>query len=148
MQAVIQIPSLWKKGYHYHPDFHFKDEGLRKIGKLMLPVMVSTWSQPINFMVNTRFASQLSGGSAVNGELGVSALEYANNLYTIIVGVFVLAIANMVFPKFSRMTEDKKEFGLAVRGTLKSMIFLLIPMTVGLMALAQPVVSLIYQRGL
>lgn len=53
----------------------------------------------------------------------------------------------MVFPKFSRMTEDKKEFGLAVRGTLKSMIFLLIPMTVGLMALAQPVVSLIYQRG-
>lgn len=147
MQAVIQIPSLWKKGYHYRPDFHFKDDGLRKIGRLMLPVMVSTWIQPINFMVNTRFASQLSGGSAVNGELGVSALEYANNLYTIIVGVFVLAIANMVFPKFSRMTEDKKEFGLAVRGTLKSMIFLLIPMTVGLMALAQPVVSLIYQRG-
>ena len=74
---------------------------MRKIGKLMLPVMVSTWIQPINFMVNTRFASQLSGGSAVNGELGVSALEYANNLYTIIVGVFVLAIANMgVFRNF------------------------------------------------
>ncbi|MBR5269476.1 MAG: O-antigen ligase family protein, partial [Anaerotignum sp.] len=81
------------------------------------------------------------------GELGVSALEYANNLYTIIVGVFVLAIANMVFPKFSRMTDDKKEFGLAVRGTLKAMIFLLIPMTVGLMALAEPVVTLIYKRG-
>ncbi|MBR5270420.1 MAG: polysaccharide biosynthesis C-terminal domain-containing protein, partial [Anaerotignum sp.] len=69
------------------------------------------------------------------------------NLYTIIVGVFVLAIANMVFPKFSRMTDNKKEFGLAVRGTLKAMIFLLIPMTVGLMALAEPVVALIYQRG-
>ena len=50
-----------------------------------------------------RFASQLS-----NGELGGTTLDYANNLYTIIVGVFVLAIANMVFPKFSRMTEDKK----------------------------------------
>ena len=147
MQAIMQIPSLHKKGYHYKPDFHFKDEGLKKIGKLMLPVMVSTWIQPINFMVNTRFASQLANGSVTNGELGVSALEYANNLYTIIVGVFVLAIANMVFPKFSRMTEDKKEFGLAVRGTLKAMIFLLIPMTVGLMALAEPVVTLIYKRG-
>ena len=147
MQAVIQIPSLHKKGYHYKPDFHFKDEGLKKIGKLMLPVMVSTWIQPINFLVNTRFASQLSSGNVTNGELGVSALEYANNLYTIIVGVFVLAIANMVFPKFSRMTEEKKEFGLAVRGTLKAMIFLLIPMTVGLMALAEPVVTLIYKRG-
>ncbi|MBR6543133.1 MAG: murein biosynthesis integral membrane protein MurJ, partial [Anaerotignum sp.] len=147
MQAIMQIPSLHQKGYHYKPDFHFKDEGLKKIGKLMLPVMVSTWIQPINFMVNTRFASQLSSGNVTNGELGVSALEYANNLYTIIVGVFVLAIANMVFPKFSRMTEDKKEFGLAVRGTLKAMIFLLIPMTVGLMALAEPVVTLIYKRG-
>ena len=147
MQAIIQIPALHQKGYQYRPDFHFKDEGLKKIGKLMLPVMVSTWIQPINFMVNTRFASQLSSGNVTNGELGVSALEYANNLYTIIVGVFVLAIANMVFPKFSRMTEDKKEFGLAVRGTLKAMIFLLIPMTVGLMALAEPVVTLIYKRG-
>lgn len=142
MQAIIQIPSLRKKGYHYKPDFHFKDEGLKKIGKLMLPVMVGTWIQPINYMINARFASQLS-----NGELGVTSLGYANNLYTIIVGVFVLAIANMVFPKFSRMTEDKKEFGLAVRGTLKAMIFLLIPMTVGLMALAEPVVTLIYKRG-
>ena len=142
MQAIMQIPSLHKKGYHYRLDFHFQDEGLKKIGKLMLPVMVSTWIQPINFLINMRFASQLS-----NGELGGTTLDYANNLYTIIVGVFVLAIANMVFPKFSRMTEDKKEFGLAVRGTLKAMIFLLIPMTVGLMALAEPVVTLIYKRG-
>ena len=147
MQAVMQIPALCKKGYYYRPDFHFKDEGLKKIGMLMLPVMVSTWIQPINFMVNTRFASQLSSGTVTNGNLGVSALEYANNLYTIIVGVFVLAIANMVFPKFSRMTENKKEFGKAVKGTLKAMIFLLIPMTVGLMALAEPIVTVIYKRG-
>lgn len=142
MQAVIQIPSLRKKGYHYRPDFHFKDEGLKKIGRLMLPVMVSTWIQPINFLINMRFASQLS-----NGELGGTTLDYANNLYTIIVGVFVLAIANMVFPQFSRITEDKKEFGQTVRGTLKAMIFLLIPMTVGLMALAEPLVTVIYKRG-
>lgn len=142
MQAIIQIPSLRKKGYHYRPDFHFRDDGLKKIGKLMLPVMVGTWIQPINFVINSRFASQIS-----NGELGVTSLTYANNLYTIIVGVFVLAIANMVFPEFSRMTEDKKQFGLAIRNTLKAMIFLLIPMTVGVMALAEPVVTLIYKRG-
>ena len=142
MQAIIQIPFLHKKGYRYRPDFHFRDSGLKKIGKLMLPVMVATWIQPINYMINARFASRLS-----NGELGVTSLGYANNLYTIIVGVFVLAIANMVFPKFSRMTSDKKEFGLAVRNTLKAMLFLLIPMTVGLMVLAKPVVTLIYKRG-
>lgn len=147
MQAVVQIPALRKKGYRYRPDFHFRDAGLKKIGKLMLPVMVGTWIQPINFMINARFASGLFSGNVTNGELGVSTLEYANNLYTIIVGVFVLAIANLIFPKFSRMREDKEEFGKAVRVTLKSMLFLLIPMTAGLMALAEPLVSLIYERG-
>ncbi len=146
MQAVVQLPALHKKGYLYRPDFHFRDESLGKIGRLMLPVMVGTWIQPINFLVNTRFASNLAAGSVTNGELGVSTLEYANNVYTIVVGVFVLAIANVVFPKFSRMTEDRAQFGREVRVTLKSMLFLLIPMTIGLMLLAEPVISVLYQR--
>lgn len=144
MQAFIQIPSLQKKGYWYRPDFHFHDEGLKKVGKLMLPVMISTWVQPINFMINCRFASQL-----FDGKKGVSALEYANNLYTIIVGVFVLAIANLIFPRLSRISveENKAEFGSTVKVTLRSMMFLLIPMMVGMMALSRPLVALIYERG-
>lgn len=144
MQAFIQIPSLQKKGYWYRPDFRFRDEGLRKIGKLMLPVMISTWVQPINFMINCRFASQLA-----DGKQPVAALEYANNLYTIIVGVFVLAIANLIFPRLSRISgeEDKAEFGSTVKVTLRSMMFLLIPMMVGMMALSRPLVALIYERG-
>lgn len=144
MQAFIQIPSLQKKGYWYRPDFHFRDEGLKKIGKLMLPVMIATWVQPINFMINCRFASQLS-----NGKQSVSVLDYANNLYTIIVGVFVLAIANLIFPKLSRISsgENQKEFGSTVKATLRSMMFFLIPMMIGIMALSHPLVALIYERG-
>lgn len=144
MQAFMQLPSLWKKDYHFRPDFRFRDDGLRRIGKLMLPVMVSTWIQPINFVINSRFASLLP-----NGEQNGTALQYANTLYTIIVGVFVLAIANIIFPQLSRMTgeEGKEEFGKTVKVTLRSMMFLLIPMMAGLMVLAEPVVRLIYQRG-
>lgn len=144
MQAFIQIPSLQKNGYWYRPDFRFRDEGLKKVGKLMLPVMISTWVQPINFMINCRFASQL-----YDGKQGVSALEYANNLYTIIVGVFVLAIANLIFPRLSRISgeKDRAEFGSTVKVTLRSMMFLLIPMMGGMMALSRPLVALIYERG-
>lgn len=143
MQAVIQIPSMHKKGYRYRLDFHFRDEGLKKIGLLMLPVMVSTWIQPINLVINTQFASHLE-----NGDAQVPALQYANTLYTIIVGVFVLAIANLIFPKLSRMTEDSdKAFGQTVKVTLRSMMFFLIPMMVGLMALSEPLVRLMYERG-
>ncbi len=57
MQALIQIPSLMKKGYKYKFYINIKDEGLKKILVLMLPVMVGTWVQPINLAINTNFAS-------------------------------------------------------------------------------------------
>lgn len=143
MQAVIQIPAMHKKGYRYRLDFRFRDEGLKKIGLLMLPVMVGTWIQPINLVINIQFASHLQ-----NGDAQITTLQYANTLYTIIVGVFVLAIANLIFPKLSRMTEDgDKAFGQTVKVTLRSMMFFLIPMMVGLMALSKPLVRLMYERG-
>ncbi len=146
LQALMQIPSMGKKGYHYRPSFHFRDEGIRKIMVLMLPVMVGTWIQPINLLINNRFASLLDmTGTTLS--YGNTALQYANNLYLIIVGVFVLAIANLVFPKLSRITGDSEDFGQTVRVTLRSMMFFLIPMMVGVMVLSKPFVKLIYERG-
>jgi len=143
MQAVFQIPSLRKKGFRYRPYINLKDEGLRKIVVLMLPVMVSTWVQPINLAINTRFASGLFEGS------GVSAIEYANNVYSIIVGVFVLSIANVIFPKLSRMTvdNDSSSFGKTLALTISVMMFFIIPMMAGLMCLSEVVIDLLFRRG-
>lgn len=143
MQAVMQLPALRRKGYHYRPSLSLKDPGLRKIMVLMLPVMVSAWVQPINIAINTKYASRLFDGA------GVSAIEYANTLYTIIVGVFVLSVANVIFPELSRMTTNQKEreFGQTIRTTMGALLFLLIPMMVGLMALSTPLIRLAYERG-
>ncbi len=143
MQAIVQIPSLRKKGFSYRPYINLKDEGLKKIIALMLPVMVSTWVQPINLAISTKFASRIFEGS------GVSAVEYANTVYSIIVGVFVLSIANVIFPKLSRMTvdNDSKAFGSTVGSTVKITSFFVIPMMIGLMCLSRPVISVIYERG-
>lgn len=144
MQAVMQIPSLIKKGYRYRPSFGFKrDDGIKKVLVLMLPVMVSTWVQPINIAINTRFASHLYEGA------GVSAIEYANNLYTIIVGVFVLSVANVIFPRLSRMTanNEKNSVFSTVIMTVRILSFIIIPMTAGVMVLSPQIINLIYQRG-
>ena len=143
MQAAIQIPPLIKKGYFYKPDFKWKDTGLKKIGLLMLPVMVSTWIQPINLAVSTNFASYLFEGTAV------AVMEYANNLYTIIVGIIVLSIANVIFPKLSRLSSGNNEadFGRTINGTLRAMALIIIPMMFGLMCLSGQIIELIYMRG-
>ncbi|MCI1959125.1 MAG: murein biosynthesis integral membrane protein MurJ [Clostridia bacterium] len=143
MQAIIQIPSLIKRKYVYKPYLNLKDEGIKKILILMLPVMVGTWVQPINLAINTKFASHLFEGS------GVSAVEYANTVYSIIVGVFVLSIANVIFPRLSRMSieNDKDNFSKTISETFEAMFYVIIPMTVGLMCVSQAVVRLIYQHG-
>ena len=147
MQAAIQVPALWKKGYRFRFDFHFQEEGMKKIGRLMLPIMVSTWIQPINIVINTKFASHIHFENYPDAP--IPTIEYANTLYTIIVGVFVLSIANVIFPKMARLTTNKAEedLGETVSVTIKAMLFLLLPMMFGLMILSEPVVRLVYERG-
>ena len=139
MQVLVQLPSLRRFGYRYHPSL--RHEGLRKILLLAGPVLVSTWVQPLNLTIATRYASHISGGA--------SALEYANTLYTIVAGVFVLSIANVIFPELSRFAarDDGTAMGERLSGTLNAMLFLLTPMAAGLSALARPVVRLLYEWG-
>ncbi|MGL4791904.1 MAG: murein biosynthesis integral membrane protein MurJ, partial [Anaerotignaceae bacterium] len=143
MQAIMQLPSLFKRKYFYKPHLDLKDEGLKKILTLMIPVMVSTWIQPINLSISTRFASKFLDGG------GVTIIEYANTLYSIIVGVFVLSIANVIFPRLSRIVIDKdtNKFNETITTILEIMSFLLIPMAVGVMCLSVPIVRLIFERG-
>ena len=140
-QVLVQVPSLHRAGFRYRPAL--RHEGLGKIFALMLPVMASTWVQPLNLTVATKYASRLNGGSAA------SALEYANTLYTIVAGVFVLSIANVVFPEMSRRAarQENGAFDEQLRGTLSTMLFFLAPMSAGLAVMARPIVRLLYEWG-
>lgn len=79
----------------------------------------------------------------------MSALEYASNLYLVIAGTFILSVTNVIFPKLSRLTAGGREgeFQDTIRQTLRVCLFLVLPMSAGLTAVAQPLVSLIYGGG-
>ena len=143
LQAVIQVPTLRRLDFHYHPDFSFRSEGMRKAFSLMGPVMVSTWVQPINLTINTKFGSHLYDGA------GVSAMEYSTNLYLVVAGVFILSITNVIFPKLSRLTAEHQEaeFRDTIRQTVHSSLFFVMPMAAGMMTLARPMVSFLYGGG-
>ena len=143
LQGVIQIPPLYKLGFRCRPSLDFRSEGMRKVLALMGPVMVSTWVQPINQAINGRFGSRLYGGA------GMSALEYASNLYLVIAGTFILSVTNVIFPRLSRLTAGGREgeFQNTIRQTLRICLFLVLPMSAGLAAVARPLISLIYGGG-
>ncbi|MCL2284898.1 MAG: murein biosynthesis integral membrane protein MurJ, partial [Firmicutes bacterium] len=140
-QGVIQIPFLIKHKFRFRFRIDFKDPGLRQIGKLAMPVMVSSWIVPVNIWVNVRASSSLYGG-----EFGVTAIHFANTLFMIISGVFILSVSNVIFPKLSRQaaTEDKAGFGETLNETVRVVLFFLLPLTFGMMTLSQPLVRMIY----
>lgn len=142
-QAVVQLPSLRKKGYRYRPRSFFNEDGIKKVLILMVPVMVSTWVQPVNISVAAHFASFLYDGS------GSSAIQYANNLYTVLIGVIVLSITNFIFPKMAKLSADSDEEGFSgvISVSVSTVGFLLIPLTVGAMMLSGEAVNLIYGGG-
>lgn len=143
LQGLIQIPPLRRLGFRYEPGLEVRSEGMKKVFALMGPVMVSTWVQPINLVINSRFGSRLYDGA------GVAALEYSTNLYLVIAGTFVLSVTNVIFPKLSRLTAGgrQEDFQDTLRQTLHSTLFFVLPMMAGLMAVARPLVSFLYGDG-
>ncbi|MCL2699701.1 MAG: murein biosynthesis integral membrane protein MurJ, partial [Defluviitaleaceae bacterium] len=144
-QLLIQLPFLYKNGLfsgRWRFFIDFKDPGIKQIFVLMLPVMVSTWIQPVNITINTRVASGLFGGGP-----GVTALNYANTLYTVIMGVFILSVANVIFPRLAKQNthNDKDGFGDTLYFTLHAIFYFLIPMTVGLIIISEPLVRLVFE---
>lgn len=142
-QAVVQIPSLKNVGFSYRPNFSTKTPEMKQVFLLMAPVMVSTWVQPINLTINTRYGSYLHEGA------GVTMIEIATNLYLILAGVFILSITNVIFPRLSKLTVEGAgaSFQETLRETLHITLFFTLPMSVGLGVVAEPLVSLLYGGG-
>ena len=142
-QIIVQIPSVVKKGFKYKLKVNFRDEGLKKVVKLAIPILISSWVQPINNIVNLRLASGLEGGQAV------PAIEYAYTLYLIIVGVFSYTLSNIIFPELSKLSanNDEKQFKEVIKKAIEISVFFIIPMSVGIWFLSADIIKLIYEGG-
>ena len=142
-QILIQIPWLRKFGYRYRPSMEFRSEGIQKAARLALPMLISTWVQPLCSIITMRLASGIDGGRAI------PALEYANKLYIIVVGVFTFVVTNLIFPYLSRAgaSGDTERVKKLTSKSLKSVALVILPVMATTFVLATPIVKLIYQRG-
>jgi len=143
LQVIIQIPYAFKKGYRFKWKINFKDENIKNVFKLAIPIIISTSVIPINILVSTRIASGM-------GDEAVAILEYGYKLFLVAVGVFVYAIGNIIFPEFSRLSIDKEkkhEFIQLIKKGLRGMVFILIPFTIGFILYRTDLVSLLYEHG-
>jgi putative peptidoglycan lipid II flippase len=141
LQLIIQFPALRRVGYHYRPDFAWRDPGVKKILYLMGPAVVAASAVQVNVMVNGNFASHLGDGP-------VSWLNYAFRLMQLPIGIFGVAIGTVTLPVVSRSAAagNTAEFRSILAKGMRLAFLLTVPSTIGLVMLARPIIALIYER--
>lgn len=141
-QFLFQVPFAIKKGYKFKPTIDFKDEYLKKMLWLVMPVLIGVAVNQINAMVDRSLASGLEDGV-------ITALNNANRLNGFVMGMFIATLGAVIYPTLSKLsTENNKEkFAESVANSVNCVNLLVVPASVGAMILATPVVRLLFERG-
>jgi putative peptidoglycan lipid II flippase len=144
LQLLMQLPALAKLGMRFRPDVTFRDPGVKKVGKLMVPVFFGMGVFQVNFFVDAIFAasSQMPEGS-------ISSLYLADRLMELVLGSYAIALSTAILPTMSHQAADgkhdeiKQTFGFALRVAS----FITIPAAVGLVLLRVPITQVLFQHG-
>ncbi|MCP5547206.1 MAG: murein biosynthesis integral membrane protein MurJ [Akkermansiaceae bacterium] len=141
-QLACQFPALKSVGYKFAADFGWKDPGVAKVLKLMGPAVIAASVVQVNVVVNSMFAYGV-------GEGAVSWLSYSFRLMQLPIGVFGVAVATVTLPAMSRaaVAGVGDDFRKTLAKGLRLVMFLVLPSTLGLVFLAGPIVSVLYERG-
>ncbi len=142
LQFGAQIIELNRKGFSLRPVFSFSHPGLKKILLLVLPVVAAIGATQINVLVSNIFATYLPEGSA-------TYLYYGIRLVLFPIGIFGVAMAMAVLPSMSEQASrgDMNALRDTFSFSLRLVFFMSIPAMAGLIALSEPIVNLLFQRG-
>jgi putative peptidoglycan lipid II flippase len=144
LHLAIQLPAVFKLPERkYFKTFGLGFSAVREVGRLMGPRLLGVAAVQINFVVNTILAT----GMAVVGSL--SSLKYAWAIMTMPQVVIAQSIAIAALPTFSVQAAKGKlsDMRSSLAATLRGVILLSIPATVGLILLREPVIRMLFQRG-
>jgi len=142
LQLAVQIPAMLRQGMSLRPPDGFDLDGLREIGRLILPRVFGVGIIQVNLVIDSQFATSLQSGS-------VSFLYYANRVTELTLGIFAISLSTVILPTLSRATAEKdRESVRSILSTaMRLLMFISIPATLGLIILQVPIIQVLFERG-
>ncbi|MFZ9653779.1 MAG: murein biosynthesis integral membrane protein MurJ [Steroidobacteraceae bacterium] len=142
VQLVFQLPSVAKLGLLAWPRWRPAAEGVRRIGKLMVPGIVGSSMAQVSLLLDTLIASFLVTGS-------IAWLYYADRLMEFALGVFSIALATVILPGLSAQHAEgsTEKFSCTLDWALRLVMVVVIPAAVGLLVLSGPITATIFGYG-
>jgi putative peptidoglycan lipid II flippase len=142
VQLAFMLPSLARAQMLPRPKWGWRDSGVQRIIKLMIPAIFGSSIAQINILFDTLLASFLITGS-------ISWLYYSDRLMEFPLGVFGVALATVILPNLSRehAAESRERFSRMLDWALRLVVLIAMPAAVGLFVLAGPVLTTIFFGG-
>lgn len=139
VQFTFQVPFLYKLKLIPRPRIAFKDSGVIKVMKLMVPALFGVSVSQLNLLLDTLIASFLISGS-------ISWLYYSDRLMEFPVGILAVGLGTVILPNLSRKHSEKssQEFSDTLDWALRVTVLLGIPCAIGLLLLAGPMLATLF----
>ena len=140
---LVQVWALIKNGAKYQLVINLKEPFLKKIVFLSFPVLITSVFFYLNRLVTQMIASTLAEGN-------IAILNYAFNLISIPALFFAGSISISIFPSMTQcaVVSNWKELKSTLQSSIRMVSFILIPLTFGIIILRQPLVRILFQRGM
>ncbi len=142
VQLAIPAFDLRNTPFRFSFSFEWRHPGVRRVLLLMLPVTISLGLINFNQVINSFF------GTLVSPE-APAAIEKAFRIYQLPQGIFSVAIATVLFPTLARFANrgEIENLRATMANGMRQILFVLVPAAAAILALSEPMIRLIYQRG-
>lgn len=143
LQYILFPKTAKKLGYKHHWKIDIKNKYVRELMLISLPVIVSAAAGEIALTVDNSMASYYFGHHTI------AILYYAKQLLALITGIITVSVTTAVFPTISYLGQKGKFEAMKknISSAIVLTMLLVIPSTIGMMSLSQPIVELIFGRG-
>ena len=145
LQVALQLPGLRDARLRFV--INTQHPALRRIGKLYLPIILGLVISQIAIALDRNFASR-------TGEQSIAWMQFATTIIQFPLGLVSSAISLAILPTLSRLASATSETNAALAEFmdtlatgLRLVLILIIPATVALFILAEPMVALLFQHG-
>ncbi len=140
--AAIQLPALIKLGVLPRPNLDLRHPGVRQVIRLQMPIFAGLVVSTTAVIVDRNLAWRAQ-------EDALGAMRYATTLVQFVLGIVAAAIALAALPALAgHFTRgDEASFRDALERALAMVTVLIVPATLGMAALARPVIDLLFHHG-
>ncbi len=142
LQVAAQWPALRRIGYAGRPVIDLADAGVRSVLRRMGPITLGIGIYYVDLMLSRRFLSELGTGAQ-------SYFTWAMRICDFPQGIFVMALSTASLPALSTLAarDDHAELVKTYAHGLRLALFIAIPASVALVAIGEPLVVSLFQRG-